>query len=97
MIIILAKCGNGYAGCEAEDAFFYEEGTSEKEINADIYEWARDNADSFSYVHFGWDEECTEEEYEDYVENYMTYDWRVATREEYLDYCENWGIEPEEI
>lgn len=94
MIIVLAHCGNGYCGCDAEEVFFYEEGTSDHEINADVYDWAVDNADSFAHVHFGWDEPYTDEEQEDYIENYMTYDWHVATYEEYLDYCDNWGIEP---
>ena len=97
MIIVLAKCGNGYTGCDGEEAFFYEEGATEREIDADVYFWARDNAESFSYVHFGWDEEYTEEDYEDYIENNMTYDWHIATRDEYLDYCENWSIEPREF
>ena len=97
MIIVLANCGNGYCGCNAEEVFFYEEGTSDYEINADVYDWAVDNADSFAHVHFGWDEPYTDEDYEDYIENYVTYDWHVATYEEYLDYCDNWGIEPREV
>lgn len=97
MIIVLANCGNGYCGCDAEEVFFYEEGTSDYEINNDVYDWAVDNADSFAYVHFGWDEPYTDEEQEDYIENYLTYDWHVATYEEYLDYCDNWGIEPREV
>lgn len=96
MIIVLAKCGNGYVGCDSEEAFFYTEGTSEKEINSEIYEWACENAESFSYVHFGWDGEYTEEEYEEYMENNVEYMWNVATREEYVEWCENWGYEPRE-
>ena len=37
MIIVLAHCDNGYCGCDSEDAFFYEEGTTEEEINCDIW------------------------------------------------------------
>ena len=96
MKIILATCGNGYCGCESEDVFFYyeENGITEAEINDDIYDWACSNAESFSYVHFGWCEPYTDEEYDDYLENYMTYDWREATYEEYVEWCENWGYEP---
>lgn len=97
MIIVLATCGNGYCGCDAEEAFFYEEGTADRQIDSDVYEWACDNAESFAHCHFGWDEEYTDEDWEDYIENYVTFDWHVATYEEYVDYCENWGIEPREV
>ena len=97
MIIVLANCGNGYCGCNAEEVFFYEEGTSDYEINADVYDWAVDNADSFAHVHFGWDEPYTDEDYEDYIENYVTYDWYVATYEEYVEWGENWGYELKEV
>lgn len=97
MIIVLAKCGNGYAGCDSEEVFFYEEGISEKEINEDIYDWARDNAESFAYVHFGWDGEYTEEEYDEYMENNVEYMWNMATYDEYVEWCENWSIEPREF
>lgn len=98
MKIILAKCGNGYAGCDQEEVFFFhEDGWSEKEINNEIYAWACECAESYAYVHFGWDEPYTDEEYEDYLENYVSYDWHEATYEEYLEYCENWGIEPKTV
>ena len=94
MIIVLARVGNGYCGCENEDAFFYEEEISEREIEADVYNFAIENAETYSYVHFGWDEEYTEEEYDDYMENYVTYDWDVVTYEEYLEWCDDQGVEP---
>lgn len=94
MMIILARCGNGYCGCDSEDAFFYEEGTVEGVINCDIWNWACDNAESYAYVHFGWDEPYTDEDYDFYIENYMEFDWHDATYEEYVEWCENWGYEP---
>lgn len=94
MIIVLAHCGNGYCGCDSEEVFFFEDGTAESIINETVYDWARDNAESYAYVHFGWDEPYTDEDYEDYLENYVDFDWHDATYEEYLDYCDNWGIEP---
>lgn len=96
MIIVLAKCGNGYTGCDSEEVFFYEEGATEREIDADVYFWAQDNAESFFYAYFGCDEEYIEE-CDDYVENNMTYDWHIATYEEYLEYCKNWSIKPREF
>lgn len=93
-MIILATCGNGYCGCDAEEVFFHEEGFTEREIDSEVYAWARENAESFAYVHFGWDEEYSEEDYEDYLENWVTFDWRIVTYEEYVDYCANWSIEP---
>ena len=97
MIIVLATCGNGYCGCDAEEAFFYEEGTADNEINTDVYNWACDNAESFSHCHFGWCEEYTDEEWDDYIENYVTFEWHIATYDEYVKYCDNWGIEPRVI
>ena len=56
---------NGYCGCEIEEEF---EGTYE-----DAVDWANDYlpeyAESYAYVAFGWDEEYTEEEYDNYIED----------------------------
>ena len=93
MKIILAKCDNGYCGCDCEDVFFYDNDTTETEIEEDLWEWAVDNAESYAYVHFGWDEEYSEEEYEEYLENHVNYTWYEAIYEEYVDWCENWGRE----
>lgn len=94
MMIILAHCGNGYCGCESEEVFFFEDGTAEAIINETVCDWARDNAESYAYVHFGWDEEYSDEDYEDYMENNVDFDWHDATYDEYVEWCENWGYEP---
>ena len=94
MIIVIAHCGNGYCGCENEDAFFYEEEISEREIEEDVYTFALENAETYSYIHFGWDCLYTEEEYNDYMENYVEYNWHIATYEEYLEWCDDQGVEP---
>lgn len=94
MIIVLAHCGNGYCGCDSEDAFFFEDGTSEREMNETIYDWAVENAESFAHVHLGWDEEYSDEEWEDYIENNVEFDFCIATYEEYVEWCDNWGYEP---
>ena len=95
MKIVLAICGNGYCGCDCEEAFFYEEDCwSNAEIDEEILGWACEHAESYAYVHFGWDEPYTEEEYEDYLENYVTYNWHEATYDEYIEWCDNWGYEP---
>ena len=94
MIIVLAQCGNGYCGCDSEDAFFFEDGTSAYEMNETIYDWAVENAESFAHVHFGWDEVYFNEEWEDYIENHVEFDFCIATYEEYVEWCYNWGCEP---
>lgn len=94
MIIVLAHCSNGYCGCDAEDAFFFEDGTSESEMNEDIYTWAVENAESFAHVHFGWDEEYSNEEWEDYIENHVDFDFYIVTYEDYVEWCDDWGYEP---
>jgi hypothetical protein len=93
-MIILANCSNGYCGCESEEVFFFDDSMTDTEITEEILYWAQDQAESYSYVHFGWDEPYTDEEYEDYLENYVSFDWHVATYEEYLDWCDNWNYEP---
>ena len=94
MKIVLATCGNGYCGCESEEAFYFDEDMDAEEIESEIWGWACDNAESFSHVHFGWDEPYTDVDYDDYIENYVTYNWHEATYDEYLEWCENWGYEP---
>lgn len=94
MIIVLAHCGNGYPGCNSEDAFFFEDGVLDKEIDEEVHFWACDIADAYSYVHFGWGEKYSDEDWEDYIENHVTFDWYVATYEEYLNWCEYWDYEP---
>ena len=93
-MIILANCGNGYCGCGSEEVFFFDDSMTDTEIDEDILYWARENAESYAYVHFGWDEEYTEEDYDDYLENYVDFDWHIATYEEYLDWCDNWSYTP---
>lgn len=93
MKIIIAHCGNSYCGCDVEDVFFYDDDVVNKYIEEDVREYAYNNAESFAHVHFGWDEEYTDEDYEDYIENYMTYNWHEADYFEYVEWCENWGYE----
>lgn len=90
MIIVLAHFNNSYVSCD--EAFFYEEGTSEKIIDADIQEWTKENGDAFAYLHL--DDYYTDEEYEDYMTNCVEYDWHKATYEEYIEWCEDLGCEP---
>lgn len=95
--IVIARCGNGYNGCDAEDVFIYDANVSEAEIEEDVCCFAADNAESFSHIHFGWDnDEYTEDEYDEYLNEYVEYEWHYATYEEYLEFCENWSIKPEE-
>lgn len=95
MKIILAKCDNGYCGCDCEDVFFYDNDTEDIEIEEDLWGWAIDNAESYAYVHFGWGEEYSEEDYEEYLENHVNYTWYEATYEEYVAWCEIYGQEVE--
>ena len=94
MKIILAHCGNGYPGCDSEEAFILDDTWTEAEINQDVLCWACENAESFAYVHFGWGESYTDEDYDDYIENNVDYDRHEATYEEYVEWCENWGYKP---
>ena len=56
---------NGYCGCDIEEEFV---GTYDEAV-----EWANEclseYAETYAYVAFGWDEEYTEEEFDDYLED----------------------------
>ena len=54
---------NGYCGCDIEIEF---EGTYEDAVGfAD--EYLPDYAEQYTHIAFGWDEEYTEEDYDDYI------------------------------
>lgn len=96
MKIIRAWCGNGYVGCGDEDVFFYDDNDTSETIGKDLWAWAIDNAESYSYVHFGWDSEYTEEEWEEYLDD-IDFEWIEISYEEYLKYCEEYGYTPRKL
>lgn len=53
---------NGYCGCDIEEEF---EGTYDEAVEF-ANEYLPDYAETYAYVAFGWDEEYTEEEYDNY-------------------------------
>ena len=59
------RFSNGYCGCDIEEEFV---GTYD-----DAVEWANEYlfeyAGSYAHCAFGWDEEFTEEEYDEYLED----------------------------
>ena len=75
---------------------FYEDGTSKIIIDEEIHQWACENAESFAHFHFGWDEPYTEEEYDEYIEEYVDFDWHKITYKEYVKWCKNWGYKLKE-
>ena len=54
---------NGYCGCDIEEEF---EGTYEEAVGF-ANDYLPEYAESYAYVAFGWNEEYTEEEYDDYI------------------------------
>lgn len=56
---------NGYCGCDIEEEF---EGTYGEAVEF-ANDYLDDYAESYAYVAFGWDNEYTEEEYEEYRED----------------------------
>lgn len=56
---------NGYCGCDTEEEF---EGTYEEAVGF-ANEYLPDYAEQFAHAAFGWDEEYTEDEFEEYLEN----------------------------
>ena len=84
---------NSYSGCNQEEMMYYDNNTPKEDIDADVDDWGRENAESFAHVHFGWDEEYTEDEFDDYLYS-CGWGWEEVSWDEYLEYCENWGLEP---
>lgn len=68
---------NGYCGCDQEEEF---EGTYEEATDY-ANEMLRDYAENMSHAAFGWDEEYTEEEFEDYLE-YCGYEIEESEEED---------------
>ena len=68
---------NGYCNCDIEEEFV---GTYEEAIEF-ANEYLPEYAESYAYVAFGWYEEYTEEEYENYLE-YCSYDIKESEEEE---------------
>ena len=55
---------NGYCGCDIEEEF---EGTYEEAVEF-ANDYLHEYAETYSYVHFGWDcEEYDEDEFDDYL------------------------------
>lgn len=94
---ILFEGGNGYAGCEYSEALVFDENEiTDEDLNEISNDMMRDNAESFEYIHFGWDEKYSEEDELNYYENYAYGTWSKISREEYEEWCANWSIVPEE-
>lgn len=96
MKIIKAWCSNGYVGCEGEDVFFYDDDDTDKVIGEELWDWAVGVAEQYSYVYFGWDNEFTEEEWDEYLED-IDFEWTEISYEEYLKYCEEYGYTPRKL
>ena len=56
---------NGYCGCDVEEEFV---GTYDEAVDF-ANDYAPEYAETYAYVAFGWDEEYTEEDYDEYLEN----------------------------
>lgn len=54
---------NGYCGCDIEEEFV---GTDDEAVEF-ANEYLPEYAESSAYVAFGWNEEYSEEEYDDYI------------------------------
>lgn len=68
---------NGYCGCDCKEEFV---GTYEEAV-----EWANEYLpyyiEDYTHIAFGWNEEYTKEEYEEYIEN-CSYDIEESEEEE---------------
>ena len=93
-MIVLAHFDNSYWGCSQEEIFVFDKNTSTETISDEIWGWACGLAESFAYLHFGFGNKYSEEEYDFYLENLVHMDWEVIDYETYLSWCEKNGINP---
>lgn len=56
---------NGYCGCDIEEEFF---GTYDEAVEF-ANDYLPEYAEGYAHYAFGWDEEYTEEEYDEYLED----------------------------
>ena len=61
----IIKFSNGYCGCDIEEEFV---GTYEEAIDW-ANEYLPDYAETYAHAAFGWCEEYTEDEYDEYIED----------------------------
>ena len=59
------RFSNGYCGCDVEEEFVGAYNEAVEFANEYLFEYAV----SYAHCAFGWDEEYTEEEYDDYLED----------------------------
>lgn len=83
MKYIKFTCSNGFCGCDEE---FYEMVEDNENIDI-IADDILQNAYSFAepdgrFVDKNWNDEISDEEYDEYVEN-LSVDWEEVTKEEY--------------
>lgn len=83
MIYVVAYYENGYCGCDTTDFFTFDDNTTTSEIADYIWDTRRDYADAYAHVHFGWDESYTDEEWEEWVEEYCMVTWDIVSEEDY--------------
>lgn len=67
-----------YSGTDNERYIAFRDGATDKEVEEYADNFARDNAEGFEYLVFGWgadpvgDGEMTEDEYEEIIDNFYT-------------------------
>ena len=90
MIRVVVWFENGYCSCDQTDFLEYDDDMTEAEIVEDICNMKLDYAELFAHVHFGWGESYTDEEWEDWIENSVMFNYRI------VDSYEEWETLKEE-
>ena len=76
--------GNGFVGCDYEEYREYDDDTPEFVIENDSLEICEENAESYAYQRFGWDEDYSDEDYDEYLEDCYC-DWTYISKEEFIE------------
>lgn len=72
-------CGTSY-----EDYMKFDDDVSEALINEQCEDLSHDNAESYSYLVNGWDEELSDEELQDFIDDAAeNAGWEYISKEEY--------------
>lgn len=75
MLYVRVHFENGYCGCDETDVWEYPDNVTQEDVANDCEEHLYDYAESFAHVAFGWDEEYSESDFDDYLDScYYTFD-----------------------
>lgn len=85
MKYIKINFGNEYCGCDGEKYLAFEDDSTEEEIDEYAYELAIENANSYSYLYTGWENDFEDEDDEENYYSNIEFFWEEVSKEEWIE------------